>query len=134
MASRNEALVRRFLHEVVNGGDARLLAELIAGDHVCHAADGDVYGPEGMRIDLVGWQTGFPDLALAVEDLLADGDRVVSRFVLRGTHAGPFFGLAPTGRTVAVAGVGIERVAGGRLAESWVTLDGLGLLRQLAVT
>ena len=136
MSSRNnanEALVRRFLDEVVNGGDARLLAELVATDHVRHAPDGDLYGPEGVRIDLAEYRSGFPDLHVTVEDLVAAGDRVASRFVLRGSHAGPFLGLAPTGRAVAVAGVCIDRVAGGRLAESWVALDGLGLLRQLDV-
>ena len=133
MSSRNAALVRRFLHEVVNRGDVRLLADLIAPDHVRHAPDGDLYGPEGVRIDLAEWRTGFPDLHLAVEDVLAARDRVVSRFVLRGSHAGPFLGLAPTGHSVAVAGVQIDRVGGDRLAESWVALDGLGLLRQLGV-
>ena len=134
MASResaNEALVRRFLTEVVGRGETRLLPELVAADHVRHAADGDLYGPEGVRIDLAEWRAGFPDLRLAVEEVLAAGDRAASRFVLRGTHAGPFLGLAPTGRAVAVRGLGIDRVAGGRLAESWVALDGLGLLRQL---
>ena len=134
MSSRdnaNEALVRRFLEEVVNHGNTKALAELVAADHVRHAADGDLYGPEGVRVDLAEWRAGFPDLRLAVQDVLAASDRVVSRFVLRGTHAGPFLGLAPTGRAVAVAGVAIDRVAGGRLAESWVGLDGLGLLHQL---
>ena len=131
MSGRHEALVRRFVEGVVNRGDAGLLAELVAPDHVRHAPDGDLYGPEGVRIDVASWRTGFPDLRLDIEDLLAAGDRVATRFVLRGTHAGPFLGAAPTGRSVAVAGMGIDRVAGGRLAESWVSLDGLGLLRQL---
>ena len=131
MSSRNEALVRRFWNEVINRGNTKALAELLAADHVRHAPDGDLYGPEGVRIDLAEYRSGFPDLSVTVEDLLAAGDRVVSRFVLRGTHAGPFLGLAPTGRAVAVAGVAIDRIAGGRLAESWVALDGLGLLRQL---
>ena len=133
MSCRNKALVRRFLDEVVNGGDARLLADLVAVDHVRHAPDGDLYGTDGVRIDLAEWRTGFPDLNLALEDLLATRDRVVSRFVLRGTHAGPFLGLAPTGRTVAVTGVEIDRIVGGQIVESWVALDGLGLLRQIGV-
>ena len=131
MQNRNEALVRRFLNDVVNGRDDRLIAELVATDHVRHAPDGDLYGPEGVRIDLEEYRTGFPDLAVTVEDLIAEGDRVVTRFVLLGTHAGCFLGLAPTGRAVAVPGIGIDRIAGGRLAECWFALDGLGLLRQL---
>ena len=134
MSIRNKALVRRFLETVINGGDTRLLAELVAGDHVRHAPDGDLYGPEVVRIDLAEWRTGFPDLTLTIEDLLAERDRVVSRFVLRGTHAGPFCGLAPTGRAVAMPGIGIDRIASDQLAESWVALDGLGLVRQLGAT
>ena len=131
MPNRNKALVRRFLNDVVNGGDDRLIAQLVTADHVRHAPDGDLSGPEGVRIDVAEYRTGFPDLSVTIEDLLAEGDRVVSRFVLRGTHAGCFLGLAPTGRIVAVSGMGIDRIAGDQLAESWVALDALGLLRQL---
>ena len=131
MVAGNKAVVLRFVEEVVNRGDARLLADLVAARHVRHAPDGDLYGPEGVRIDVAEWRSGFPDLRLEVEDQVAEGDRVASRFVLRGTHRGPFLGVAPTGRPVAVAGVSIDRLAGGRLAESWISLDALGLLRQI---
>ena len=131
MSARNKALGRRFVEEVVNLGRTDLLPHLVAAEHVRHAPDGDLYGPEGVRVDLAEWRAGFPDLRVVVEDLVAEGDRVASRFVLRGTHAGPFLGVAPTGRRIALAGVAIDRLAGGRLAESWVSLDCLGLLRQL---
>ncbi|MDP9370811.1 MAG: ester cyclase, partial [Chloroflexota bacterium] len=85
--------------------------------------------PEGVRIDLAEYWAGFPDLRVVVEDLIAEGDRVVSRFVLHGTHLNPFLGLAPTGNAVVVPGVAIDRVSGGRLAESWVNLDLFGLVR-----
>ena len=131
MVAGNKAVVLRFVEEVVNRGDTRLLADLVAAQHVRHAPDGDLYGSEGVRIDVAEWRSGFPDLRLEVEDQVAEGDRVASRFVLRGTHHGPFLGVAPTGRPVAVAGVSIDRLAGGRLAESWISLDALGLLRQI---
>jgi steroid delta-isomerase-like uncharacterized protein len=131
MSTANKALVRRFVEEVLNRGNSRLLAELVGPDHVLHAPDGDVYGPEGVRADLAEWRTGFPDVVFAIEDLIAEGDKVVSRFVLRGTHAGPAMGVPPTGRRVAVRGVAIDRVRDGRLVECWVSLDTLGLLRQL---
>jgi len=105
---------------------------LVAADHVRHACDGDVYGAEGVRIDLAEWHAaGFPDLRVTVEDLAAEEDRVASRFVLPGTHTGPFLGLPATGHGVTATGVAIDRVASGRLAECWVILDSLGLLRQL---
>ena len=131
MSRINKALTRRFVEEVVNRGSTAVLAELVAPDHVRHAPDGDLYGPEGVRIDLAEWRAGFPDLEIAVADLIAEGDRVVSRFVLRGTHAAPFLGVPATGRAVEVAGVGIDRIDDGQLAESWLSFDGLGLLRQL---
>jgi predicted ester cyclase len=131
MIAGNKAVVRRFVEAVVNRGDPRVLAELVAPDHVRHAPDGDLYGPEGVRIDVAEWRSGLPDLHLEVADQVAEADRVATRFVLRGTHLGPFLGLVPTGRPVAVAGVSVDRLAGGRLAEAWPCLDALGLLRQV---
>ncbi len=131
MPTPNKALVRRFLEEVINGGNTTLLAELATDDHVRHAPDGDLYGREGVRIDVAAWRAGFPDLRLVVEDLIAEGDRVAYRYRLYGTHAGPFLAVPATGRAVAIAGFGIDRVADGRLAESWVCFDALDLLRQL---
>ncbi|HEV2109492.1 MAG TPA: ester cyclase [Thermomicrobiales bacterium] len=132
MMSPNMALVRCFLDEIVNGGDTRLIPELVAADHVRHAPDGDLYGPEGVRINLAEWRTGLPDLRVVIEDLFAGGDRVVSRFVLHGTYDGPFLGVPTTRQEVALVGIGIDRVAGDRLAESWIYLDVLGLLRHLS--
>lgn len=131
MSTHNKDVVRCFVEEVVNGCNTRLLADLVAVNHVRHAPDGDFYGPEGVRIDLAEYWCGFPDLRLVLEDLIAEGDRVVSRFVLHGTHVNAFLGLEPTGQIVSIPGVAIDRVTEGRLAESWVTLDTLGLLRQL---
>ena len=131
MSDPNKALVRRFLEEVVNRGNTTLLADLVTVDHVRHAPDGDLYGLEGIRIDVAGWRTGFPDLRLVVEDLIAEGERVAYRYRLYGTHAGPFLALPATGRPVAVSVLGVDRVVGGRLAESWVCFDAIGLLRQL---
>ena len=134
MSSRNKALVRRFVEEVVNRGNKKLLAELVAADHVRHVPDGDLYGREGVRIDIAEWRAGFPDLKLVLEDLIAEGDRVVSRFVLRGTHAGRVWGFAPSDRRVELAGIGIDRIAHGRLAESWLILDTIGLLQPPGAT
>jgi predicted ester cyclase len=131
MSLANKALVHRFVEEVINRGNTRLLADLVDPAHVLHAPDGDLYGLDGVRADLAEWRVGFPDVALTVEDVIAEGDKVVSRFVLRGTHAGPALGVPPTGQRVAVGGVAIERVRDGRLVESWVSLDTLRLLRQL---
>ena len=131
MPAGNEAIVRRLIEEVLSRGQTGLLAELVAADHVGHGPFGDHYGPEGMRIAVAEYRTAFPDLRVTVEDLVAEGDKVVHRFTLRGTHTGPFLGIPPTGRVVTAVGIAIDRLAGGKVAESWLSLDALNLLRQL---
>jgi steroid delta-isomerase-like uncharacterized protein len=131
MAGADEAVIRRFVEEVVNRGNTDLLNDLVAAAHVNHDHLGDRYGPEGVRIGVAEWRGAFPDLRLTIEDLFAHEDRAAWRFTLVGTHAGPFMGLPATGRPVRVSGIRIDRLASGRLTESWVCLDALGLIRQL---
>jgi steroid delta-isomerase-like uncharacterized protein len=131
MPEKNEAVVCRLIEEVLNGGQIDLLAELVASDHVGHDPLGDHYGREGLRIVVTEYRVAFPDLCVTVEDLVSEGDRVVHRFTLRGTHAGQFMGIPPTERVVTAAGIAIDRFADGKVAESWVSLDALNLLRQL---
>jgi steroid delta-isomerase-like uncharacterized protein len=131
MLEGNETVVCRLIEEVLNGGQTDLLAELVAADHVGHDPLGDHYGPEGMRITVAEYRAAFPDLWVTVEDLVTEGDKVVHRFTLRGTHAGPFMGIPPTKRVVTAGGIVIDRLADGKVVESWVSLDALNLLRQL---
>jgi predicted ester cyclase len=84
-----------------------------------------------MRIDIAGYRSAFPDLRMTTEDLVADGDRIARRFRIEGTHAGAFMGIPPSGQRVALGGIAIHRVAEGRLVETWLSYDCLGLLRQL---
>ena len=130
-AARNRAVVRRLVEDVVNRGNTDLLNGLVAADHVGHDPFGDNYGAEGMRIVVAEYRTAFPDLAVTIEDLVAARDTVAWRFNLRGTHAGSFMGISPTGRVGTAAGIALARLAGGKLTESWVSLDALGLLRQI---
>jgi steroid delta-isomerase-like uncharacterized protein len=127
----NERLVRRFVEAVVNNGDPGLLSSLVAADHIGHDPLGDHYGLDGLRLGIAEMRSAFPDLRVSVDDVVDGGDRVVHRFTVAGTQAGPFLGLPPTGRTVKATGIAIDRVTGGKLAERWVVLDVIGLLRQL---
>ena len=134
MSARNEAVVRQLIERVMNGGAPDQIAELIAADHVGHDPLGDHFGPEGVRITLNEYRAAFPDLRLTIADLIGAGDRVASRFVLTGTHAGPFLGLPPTGRVVTASGIAIDHLVDGRITESWVILDALRLLRQMGAS
>jgi len=129
--SDNERLVRLFVETVVNRGDTDLLPALVAADYVGHDPLGDHYGLDGMRLGVAELRAAFPDLKVSVDDVVDGGDRVVHRFTVAGTQAGPFLGLPPTGRSVKTTGIAIDRVTGGKLAERWVVLDVIGLLRQL---
>lgn len=130
----NKELVTRFVEDVFNGGNVRLLAEMVSPEHVSHLPNGDHYGPEGVRIDIAGFRAAFPDLRLTILDLVAECDRVVFRFVADGTHEGPFMGVAPTGKRIKVDGIVIDHVRDGQTCERWVQYDGLALLRQLGAT
>ena len=133
-AEANKALVRRFIEEVLAGGDFAVLAELTAPACVDHAPPpGQPSGPAGIAPLVIVWRAAFPDLAITIEDLIAEGDQVVVHATLRGTHRGDFFGLPPTGRTVAVGGLARYRLSSGRIVERWAIVDTLGLLEQLGV-
>jgi predicted ester cyclase len=129
----NKVLVTRFVEDVFNGGNTRLLAEIVSPEHVSHLPNGDHYGPEGVRIDIASFRAAFPDFRLMILDMVAEYDRVVFRFVANGTHEGPFMGVAPTGKRVKVDGIVIDHVRNGKTVERWVQYDGLGLMRQLGV-
>ncbi|MEA2524324.1 MAG: hypothetical protein QOF73_1551 [Thermomicrobiales bacterium] len=124
-AFENKEIVRRLMEDVLGRGRLQLLPELVAGDYVGHFAIGDHYGPEGVRIEVVAYRTAFPDLVVTLDDLLADGDKVIRRFTVRGIHRGPFLTAAASGRPVVLRGIGIDRMVRGRLVESWVQVDGL---------
>ena len=129
------ALVRRWYLEVFAQGRLDLVDELFTADCLSH----DVYappggwprGPEGARAAASTWCAAVPDLQFKIEDQVADGDRVVTRWTGWGTNRGVLLGIPPTGRSFMVGGVSIERIAEGKIAESWVYFDMLGLLQQL---
>ena len=127
----NKAVVRRF-YEAGNKQNLAGIVEACAPDYVWHDA------PPGISADVAGRQklitamwTAFPDAHWAVEDLIAEGDKVAYRFTFRGTHQGQFMGIPPTGNVVTVTAIYICRFAGGKFVEDWRAVDDLGLLQQL---
>lgn len=136
MSEENKALVRRLFEELASKGDLAVADEITAPDFVPHDLASffeEATGPEGVKQLVVGLRAAFPDLHMTMEDIIAEGDKVVIRYTARGTHKGEFQGLAPTGKRVAWAGINIYRVAGGKAVETWKLGDNLGLMQQLGV-
>ena len=134
-AEENKAVSRRVAEEIFNGGNVDLADELYAPDYVLHdpSLPEDLHGPEGIKRYAAMTLGAFPDIRVAVEDQVAEGDKVVSRWTATGTHTGDLIGIPPTGRRVEISGVSINRFSGGKLAEDWYQSDDLGMMRRLGV-
>lgn len=129
----NKALFRRYITELVNHGNMDVADELVAAGYIEHEAGppGSPSGPEGVKHFFGMLRDAFPDAQITVEDQLAEGDKVVSHVVCRGTHNGEFMGIPPTGRSVVYEAIDIVRISGGQIVEHWGVTDNLGLLQQL---
>lgn len=131
MSERNKAFVRRLIEEVIGRGNFPLVDELVAPDYVGHSSSPEINTREGHKQFLAALRRAFPDLEIKIEDQIAEGDQVVTRWTARGTHQGEFAGIPPTGKQVVMNGIDIDRIASGRLVECWTKSDDLGLLQQL---
>src|SRR2546423_14784711 len=128
----NTASVRRFYDEVFNKKNRAAIDEFIDPNQVDHdAPPGTPGGLKGAKQTLTMYLTAFPDLHFTVEDIIAEGDKVVARLTTRGTQQGAFMGIPPTGKQAAVTAIDINRYAGGKSVEHWLHMDTLGLLQQL---
>jgi predicted ester cyclase len=129
----NKALIRRAYEEAFNQRNLAVLDEVDAPDFVVHNASTTMQGLEAFKQFLSLYLTAFADARFTVEDLVAEGDRVVARHTFRGIHTGDLMGIAPTGKQVTTTGVTITRFANGKGVELWGNNDDLGLLQQLGV-
>ena len=132
IAATNKALVRRFYKEVYVDWNMALADEVVAPQFISHdwPEDGPT-GPQAFRDYYAAIRSAVPDARYAVDDLIAENDRVVVRWRLVGTHLGDFRGIAPTGRAITLKGIAIYRVDGGKLMERWVVADLYGLLEEI---
>ena len=126
----NKALIRRWLAFGEAGFDGDF-GEFIAAGYIGHSGgSADMDRAELERLER-GYAAAFGDVRYAIQDLIAEGDRVVLRVESSGTHRGPYVGIPPTGRRVTNTGIVIYRIEDGKIAESWAEMDFGRLLRQL---
>ena len=134
MLDANKATLRRFLDEGFGQGNLATVDELVADTFVDHSPPPQISGDKaGMRQIVKLFRSAFPDLRLTVEDMIAEGDKVVVRMVTHGTHKGELMGIPPTGRSVTVNEQHIVRFANGKITEHWGVEDNLGMMQQLGV-
>ena len=136
MATQNEELSRRVLEEVWSRGNLEPCEELFASDFIDHDASlpvGLPPGPEGVKAIVTQFRAAFPDLQVRVDEQIASGDRVATRWTATGTQRGALFGYPATGKSATVSGVTIDRFAGGKIAEAWASWDSLSMFRQLGL-
>ena len=126
----NKAIVRRFV-EAYNKRNLDLLDDLVAPDYVDHIWQ--LQGLESLKQGLMLGFKGFPDWHEAIEDIIAEGDKVWVRLTYSGTHTGEFRGLAPTGKKITIMGLMIYRIVNGKLVEAWDLSDYMAMFKQLGV-
>jgi len=131
MSEQNKMIVRRFSEEVESQGNFAVADELLAHDFVSHTPLGEAHGLEAAKQFGAMLRTAFPDLHVTVEDQIAEGDRVVTRWTCRGTHQGAFQGMPPTGKPIEIMGTTISRIANGKIVEQWGNPDLLSLMQQI---
>jgi steroid delta-isomerase-like uncharacterized protein len=131
----NKEKVRRLMEESLGGGKPELVDELLDSDFVRYdpyIAAGEVRGAQTVKDNIVWFRNAFPDLSCTVDEQVAEDDKVVSRWTLRGTHRGDFFGIAGTGNRVEFTGIQIDRFdESGKIVEERAEFDLLGAMRQM---
>jgi steroid delta-isomerase-like uncharacterized protein len=132
MSEDNKALARRF-YELWENGDLDALGEVVAEDSVDH----DPYNPhgqeglEGAKKTIAMYREAFPDTRFTIEDQLADGDKVVTRWTATGTHEGELMGMQPTGNRATITGITVDRIENGKIVEGWTNWDTLALMQNI---
>lgn len=128
-----KAVAREIFERIWNEQRFDLIPELVAPGFVDHEATLPfaVRGVEGFAKRVEVFRSAFPDLFFTVEDQIAEGTTVATRWTVRGTHRGEILGIAPTGRRITVTGISYSRIEDGKTQESWTSWDTLGLVQQL---
>lgn len=132
--NNNNNVVRGFIEEVLNKGNVEEARQFFWPDMVEQVPlPGQGPGLAGLQEVLRGMRAAFPDMHWTIEEQITEGDKVVTRFEWTGTHRGEFLGVPPTGRAVKVWGMVIDRLQGGKIKDTRIIMDSLGLMMQLGV-
>jgi steroid delta-isomerase-like uncharacterized protein len=129
----NKAIVRRFFEEGPSKGNLRIANELLSPDFVLHVPLPVSSGIEGINEVITTCRAAFEHLNVTIEDMIAEGDNVATRFTAHGIHKGDFMGLQATGKPIAMTGMEIFRIKEGKIIELWGEANLLGLMQQLGI-
>ena len=131
-SEESKVIVRRFWG-VWEEGNIDLVDELLAPDYVNHspATPDQPTDPEGIKAVVGMFRGAMPDLRVIIEDMIAEGDKVVVRYTIEGTHEGELFGVPPTGQRLSIKSISVERVSDGKIREHWRITDSLDMMQQL---
>lgn len=134
LSDSNKSIIKAFIEECLNQGRLERANDLVKEDFVeLDPFPGQEPGREGLKAILGAFLSAFPDMHWIIEEMIAEGDKVVTRFSWTGTHRGNFLGIPATGRTVANKGVVIDRLENGKMADSRMLMDTMTLMQQLGV-
>jgi steroid delta-isomerase-like uncharacterized protein len=134
VSEANKQVIRDFIEEVLNRGDFDRANDLVHEDFIeLDPLPGQQQGREGLKAVLAQMRTAFPDMHWVISEMVTEGEKVVTRFTWTGTHRDTFLGIPGTGKRVEVKGVVIDRLESGKMADSRILMDTLGLLQQLGV-
>ena len=131
---QNKALIRKSFEEW-NKGNSEFFMEATIPDYVLYSPSGNpnpMSREEAVETVKVLWK-GFPDISFNIEELIAVGDKIIVRYVVRGTHEGEFMGIPATGNKIEVSGIIISRIEDGKFVEEWDEMDSMGMMMQLGM-
>jgi steroid delta-isomerase-like uncharacterized protein len=130
---QNKALTRQMVEEIFNQGNFSRVDEFLAPDFVEHEElpPGIPAGREGVKELTAVLRSTFPDFKATIDDIVAEGDKVVIRMTWTGTQKGEFMGVPPTGKSVSFSVIDVIRIADGKFVEHWGLMDSMGLMQQL---
>ncbi|MBI3761607.1 MAG: ester cyclase [Chloroflexi bacterium] len=133
--AQNKDLVRSFVEEIFNKSNLAVLDQFVTADIADHKPPfpGLPPGIEGSRQVFAAFHAAFPDARVTIEDMVAEGDRIVWRWTFSGTNQGSLMGMPPTGKPVTFTGIDIFRMADGKIVERWANEDDLGMMQQLGM-